>query len=230
VFPSASKRIRTGPLVIGNQVRKEYAQQLRQKLIGDNTVRVVTHSSTPKGGRGLRFHIYETFNEYIQSIKELAETVEDIPETHLIVKFRPSECISIENIKTLVPFSDKVTLSVDEPFLDVLGFTDLLVSFTSTTIEEALMNRVPVLLYGARGRNHYLDAPRYQPGMELPISPVYAIDEPSHLSRGIEEILDKVQNLETTAFDPYCYSIEEIQPIEVAINEISGTGIDGRNT
>ena len=37
-------------------------------------------------------------------------------------------------------------------FHEVLAEADLLVSFSSTTIEEALVNDVPVLLYGGHGR------------------------------------------------------------------------------
>ena len=64
-----------------------------------------------------------------------------MPEARVIVKFRPTPELSLEDLVTLVKFSEKSMVSVDEPLLDVLGFTDLLVSFSSTVIEEALQNR-----------------------------------------------------------------------------------------
>ena len=52
----------------------------------------------------------------------------------------------------LSPIPNNVVIETTRRFDEVLAETDLLISFSSTTIEEALVNEVPVLLYGGKGR------------------------------------------------------------------------------
>ncbi len=214
VFPSDGTSIRTGPLLWGSAIDPGLAQALRRELLGNWDGRVILHAGTPKGGRSTRFYIYETPNEYVQGIVDLAEAVKALSEVRLIVKFRPSKHISIEDLKSQVEFSDRVILSVDEPFLDVLGFSNLMVSFSSTTIEEALANCIPVVFYGGDGRYQHVEAPVYRPGEALPVSPVYAIKDSTHLSAGLENVLALTKELTSEAFRPFRFSPEQIDPIE----------------
>jgi hypothetical protein len=52
--------------------------------------------------------------------------------------------------------SFNIVIKSDGSFLDILKETDLLISFSSTTIEEALNNKIPVLQYGGNGRYAHL--------------------------------------------------------------------------
>jgi hypothetical protein len=222
VFPSDSDPVVTGPLLWGSRVNRKKADALRAQMLGDSTSRVIMHAGTPKGGRSTRFFVYETHNEYVQGIVDLAEAVQRLENVHLIVKFRPSNVISVEDLKSLVAFSDKVILSVDEGFLDVLGFSDLMVSFSSTTIEEALLNEVPVLFYGGEGRYIHLEAEEYNRGDRLPVSPVYAVRSRADLGEGLKEILNRTPELKSEAFAPYCYGSTQIEPIEDFVQKLSG--------
>ena len=214
MFPSEGTPIRTGPLIWGSNVDKARSRILRRKLLGDRKARVILHASTPKSGPISRFFIYESANEYVKAVSEMSEAVTALPDTHLIVKFQPSPLISVGDIKSLVRFSDRVTLSVDEPFLDVLGFADLLVGFTSTAIEEAFLNRVPVLLYGGEGRCQYVETPVFEAGESLPVSPVYGIKGSSDLVDGLRTIFERLDYLSPDAFDRFRFRADQIEPIE----------------
>ena len=207
-FPSDSKGVRTGPIVWGFPVNRERSASLRGRMLnGDSSKRIVVHANTPKGRGSNRFHVYETPDEYVRSLRDLVAAVETIPDVHLIVKFRPSQDISAEDIRALVPFSERVTLSIEEPFLEVLGFADLLVSFSSTTIEEALQNQVPVLLYGGGGRYQHVPGVEISPEDPCPRAAVYVIRRQEHLAAGLRRILD-IQSREyirADLFTPYCF-------------------------
>jgi hypothetical protein len=127
------------------------------------------------------------------------------------VKFRPLPGLLVEDMETLVPFSDNVILSVDEKFLDVLGFADLLVSFSSTTIEEALQNNVPVMLYGGGGRYQHVSAVEVSPDGDCPTSAVYSVRRPEHLATAIKNILDahSMGSDKDSLFTPYCFGADD---------------------
>jgi len=194
VFPSAAGVIKTGPIVWGKSVNSEISRMLFERRWGKKNdfekTKVVLHAGTAKAGKAFRFYVYESPDEYFQSIRELAKAVEKIPNTMLIVRFRPQVEISVNDAKKSIPFSDKVVLSVDEPFNDVLGTSDLLVSFSSTTIEEALQNKIPVLLYGCGGRYQHIPAYAIKPGGPIEPDAAYHLREARDLECAIKGILD----------------------------------------
>ncbi|HUH65620.1 MAG TPA: hypothetical protein VLZ07_04235 [Syntrophales bacterium] len=104
-----------------------------------------------------RRYIYETSDEFLQGLVDLIDAVAPFPRLRLILKIRPDIYeLSMETMKTLLPKAGNVTIEADRPFLDVLEEADLVVSFSSTTIEESLSNNVPVLLYGGHGRYSHI--------------------------------------------------------------------------
>jgi len=112
----------------------------------------IVHASSLKLRHNRRF-IYETSDEFLQGMAELIEAIAPFPRLHLILKIRPDIYeLSMETMKALLPTKGNVIVETDKSFLDVLPEADLVVSFSSTTIEEALSNKVPVLLYGGHGR------------------------------------------------------------------------------
>lgn len=123
------------------------------------------------------------------------------------MRFRPRPEIGVRDIERMVTFSENIILSTEGSFDEVLGMADLLVSFSSTTIEEALQNRIPVLQYGGGGR--YQHIPGLMVRRDLPVVPaaVYHIQEPKDLADGLRRILD--QNTERQRderlFRPYVY-------------------------
>lgn len=219
-FPSSARIIKTGPIVWGRPVNVQKSKELFKSMFKEkydfSKVRIILHAGTPKSSYTLRFQVYETPDEYIQSICELAKVVEKIPDIILIVKFRPqrqiSQCeLEVNDLKSLIPFSEKVILSTEESFLDMLGMSDLLVSFSSTAIEESLQNRIPVLLYGGGGRYQHILAYEIKPDSPAPKSAVYHIKEEKDLAYGIEQILklDIKRNNDVDLFEPYIYAPDD---------------------
>lgn len=221
VLPSVGKPIKTGPLIWGNPIACEKAPGVFKKLFNGHysfkEVKVVLHAGTPKSTNGLRLHVYETPDEYIQTLCDLAQAIERMLNTVLVVKFRPTKEISVDDVKTLVPFSEKVFLVVDEPFTDVLGLCDLLVSFSSTTMEEALQNRIPVLLYGGNGRYQHVPAFEIKPERAFQRSAVYHVSRAEDLTYAIGKVLELQSSRDHgqngKLFDPYIYSTDVCVPL-----------------
>ena len=218
----ATSLVRTGPLVWGHQVNRKKSESLRNKLLGKNsTDRVVLHASTYKLRYNVHPHVYENAEEYIQGLNDLIDSINQIPAVHLIIKFRPFH-LTVNDLKAELHLSDRVTISVDEPFLDVLGLSDLLVSFSSTTIEEAFQNRVPVLLYGGGGRYQHVEALEITPEVEVEPQAVYAVKSPDFLADALTRILDTNGRppLPAALFDPYVYGPEQITTLPELIREL----------
>lgn len=167
--------------------------------------------------------VYETSDEYLESLVELSKTVEDVENAILIVKFRSSPEIGIEEIRSIVPFSEKVILSIEESFLSVLAMADLLVSFSSTTIEEALQNRVPVLLYGGGGRYVHVPAYEIREGAPPERAAVYHAMGPRELSCAVGGILDlriDGSGADSVLFDKFIYPESERITLENLLNDV----------
>jgi hypothetical protein len=192
-FPTEATIVKSKPMTWGIQGDKKVGEALFYKLFGGNykkgKIRVIVHAGTPKPSNSLRFHVYETMDEYIQALRDLANVVEQLDNTVLVIKFRPCKELDIKTLKALVPFSDKIKLSVDESLLDVLAMADLLVSFSSTAIDEALQNRTPVLLYGGNGRYQHISADEIKENEEIKDQAIYHLKQSRILFETISKIL-----------------------------------------
>ncbi len=211
-FPSGAAILRTGPLVWGSPVNKGTGLRVFSEIFGPkykrDDVRVIVHAGTPKLTTNMRLYVYETPDEYLQALSYLADTVNAMKNTLLIIRFRPSREIGIEELKNRVAFSDKVVLNTEGPFVDTLGTADLLISFSSTTIEEALQNNVPVLLYGGGGRYQHIQAYEVTAGAALPDRPIYHVVKDQDLAYAISGILDRriTEGQNARLFEPYKYA------------------------
>jgi len=128
---------------------------VRKPRAGSGSLTIV-HAGTFKLRHNRRY-IYETSDEFLQGLYDLVTAVAPFPRLKLILKIRPDPYeLTIETMNVLLPKAANVTVESEKPFLEVLEEADLVVSFSSTTIEEALTNNVPVLLYGAQGRYSHI--------------------------------------------------------------------------
>ena len=111
-------------------------------------IRYILHAGTYKQWVSPRTWIYETPDEYIKGLKSLIHATCKFKKTKLIIRIRHQSDCSISNLKKLLPKSDNYEIKSSGSFLDDLSNADLLVSWSSTVIEEALHSRKPVLLWG----------------------------------------------------------------------------------
>ena len=120
-----------------------------------STQRTILHAGTYKV-LGARPWIYETSNEFVRGLQFLVKTVNELKNTHLIIRIRDNQECSVSSLRKLLPLSEKCKIKTGGSFLDDLKNADLLVSFSSTTIEEALYARKPVALFGGSTRYYHL--------------------------------------------------------------------------
>lgn len=214
-FPANGKTVCGGPLLWGRPVNKANGSRVFNEIFGGRyqrgVTKVICHAGTSKRNKNPRFHIYETPDEYIQAIKDAALAVEGLQDCVLIVRVRPRSDISVDAIRWLVPFSEKVVLSYKEDFSDILGITDLLVSFSSTTIEEAFQNRIPVLLYGGEGRYQHVAASEVNRNASVQPAAVYHVKSAELLGYAMMNILrlHSGRDAHSHLFDQYVYPHEK---------------------
>ena len=151
--------------------------------------RHILHAGSYKQWVSPRPWIYETPDEFIKGLTSLILATSNINNTKLVIRIRTQPDCSLTNLQKLLPHGDHYEIKSSGSFLDDMSKADLLVSWSSTTIEEALHLRKPVLLWG--GSNRYFHLP---PCRKFPIprnrSEVYAPETIDDLSPMIEAILE----------------------------------------
>jgi hypothetical protein len=151
-----SKPVITGPLLFGRQIKRlNDVVFLRRKYASDADV-IILHAGTPKHRSGSRLLNYETIDEYVDGMVSLVNAVSKLNRVHLILRYRQIDGLSSETLKGLLPESDSYSIASEGAFSDYLSITNLLVSFSSTTIEEALQNNIPVLLFNKYNRYQHI--------------------------------------------------------------------------
>ena len=137
----------TGPSIFTGDRVKEHCSS-REKLLPEHKNKtIIIHAGTPKSPASMRPWVYETIDEYVLNINHLIQTVEKLDNFYIIVRFRPSWTLTLSSFRELLVPSDCYGIYEDGAFLDYLLLSDLLVSYSSTTIEEALQYRIPVLQF-----------------------------------------------------------------------------------
>jgi hypothetical protein len=144
-----SQGIETGPLLLSRgNYSNNYKSKIRKKIFGKHeSKRILIHASTPKTWHSFRPWVYETVDEYVRNINDIIKAVDVIPDLYLAIRFRPLEGLTLSDFSVLLVKSDSYDIYSEGVFEEYLLASDLLLSYSSTTIEEALQNRVPILQY-----------------------------------------------------------------------------------
>ena len=214
-FPSEGRPIRIGPVLWGLRGKRARGSDQGVKPSSNVAQFVVMHAGTPKRREGRRFLVYETLDEYLDSIVCVARAILQIPSVHFIVKFRSIPGLSLDDLCAVLPSSDRISINIDEPLIDVLQRSQLLISFSSTTIEESFQYGVPVLLYGGHGRYHHISNPVVLSGGVGPLAPVYAVKEDEFLVHAITQILCRHREAKDAdhLFDQFRFSKQEVMSL-----------------
>lgn len=115
------------------------------------------HASTPKHF-STRLGMYETFDEYVLSIKKLIEVVNKNHKIQLIIRYRDNVFCDLNSFKNLLNYNkDNIIIKNDNNLLKDLKSSNLLISYSSTVIEKALYYRKPVALYSISERFDYFN-------------------------------------------------------------------------
>ena len=151
--------------------------------------RQILHAGTYKKLIGLRPWIYETSDEFVNGLLDLINAVDSIGNAHLTIRFRPMAECDLEALQQLLPSSTCYEIKTGGSFLEDLASADLLVSYASTTIEEALNARRPVLLWGGSRRYRHLPAETSMPSGSGRAA-VYAAEDGHDLGPLLSAILE----------------------------------------
>lgn len=182
--PARSALLITGPLLF-TKVRngKNQREHLRRKILpGRYDSTVILHAGTPKPFQSSRPYVYETIDEYVENINSMIKAAEQAGDVHLIVRFRPSAYLKTNDFTDLLNKSDCYSVHTEGSFADYLSIADVLVSYSSTAIEEALQNRIPVLIYDPQSRYcHIKDARVLDPSLSPEIYSCYYADSEKNL-------------------------------------------------
>ena len=145
-----SKGISTGPLLFARPNYDNDAKYtIRKDLFGEENAnhRILLHAGSARTWKSFRPWIYETVDEYIYNINSIIQALESLSGLYLAIRFRPLEGMSIQDFKRSLQKSACYGIYTEGTFDEYLFSSDLLVSYSSTTIEEALQNNIPVLQY-----------------------------------------------------------------------------------
>jgi len=172
--------------------------------------KIIVHASTPKPRGSNRFYIYETLDEYIENINDLIKNTENMKDVFLVIRFRPSLYLKTEDLKRLLPVFDHYMIATEGNFSDYLQIADLMVSFSSTTIEEALLNKIPVLQYDRTGRYQHIKGAVWLGEQFSSKDSVYYIGQVDFLEKGIRWIIENHLNfaMDEKLFDRHYFDPE----------------------
>jgi len=129
-----------------------------KKVSNSNNIKqqfVILHAGTYKVF-SIRPWIYETSNEFVHGLQRLVQAVNSMKDVELIIRIRSLPECDVLSLEKLLPKTNNCQIKTGGSFQDDLSNADLLVSYSSTTIEEALYARKPVALFGGSTRYHHM--------------------------------------------------------------------------
>lgn len=163
----------------------------RQDFLGDiwENKKVMVYAPSMKSRKSCRFYVLESLDELVSSLTDVVAAVEQMPDFRLIIRLHPGEPITRKEIEALIPLPLNVSISDKGSFEEVLTIADLVISYSSTIIQESLLNGVPVVLFDKWKRYNHLDAPRMNEDGPAALSSSYYVDDPEILASSIKWVL-----------------------------------------
>lgn len=175
-YKSKSQVLSSGP-VLFKKIKKTIAHK-----------KTILHASTYKNKNNMKFWGVETYDEYLSSLIDLCDITKKL-NFKLIIKPHPSlmQEISLDNFKKLIGNYSHIEITKNS-FSDCLTKSDLLISYSSTTIEEALINNKYVILYDKWLRYRHCKSYRPKQNVNIKNFPVYYINDKSLLLNSLNQI------------------------------------------
>jgi len=192
--------LKTGPLVFADVMDADKSESKRRLGIPSGDV-VLTHATTTKARHGERYYSVETLDEFFASLSDIVRCVDERAGVTLLIRVHPGFPLNDDEMKALLPASGRFVIHRHGPFSEALSATDLLVSYSSTAIDEALLNGIPVLLYDRWNRyNHYITSVFDGPSSP-DIFPVCYVNAREKLADAVEYMVGKAGGAAKNDFD-----------------------------
>ena len=140
----------------------------------------------------------------------------------MAIRFREIEDLTLDSLKKLLPRSNSYGIYTDGKFSEYLKHCDCLISYSSTTIEESLINKKPVLIYNPNNNYFYLDGTILSPQKNnSKIDTVYNVKNKADLTWSLNWIRSQYnKNSKTLDWNQYSFNSKEIMSFRKLINKI----------
>lgn len=171
--------------------------------------RVIVHAVSLKWRGTERYYFLETMDEYLSGLADIVSAVNKIDNARLIIRLHPGFDLSNEELQFFLPESNRYIISKSGQFKDVLSVSDMLISYSSTVIDEALINKIPVLLYDKWDRYNHFQTEVYNNGKQTDIFPVCYVNNKDKLGDAINFMLNKIKNTKKEDMDISKYKYME---------------------
>ena len=204
-----SKKIVTGPLLYSKSYSSHDISNLKKLFQKHSDKKIILHAASPFAWYVFHPYVNMTHDEYIKHINDVIKSVEKLDNAFLAIRIRLKSFhgMSKEDIESLLYKSDCYEVYTDRSFEEYLACSDLLVSFSSTTIEESLQVKVPVLQYDPFNRYEHISSQQLSDKSKSNVSPIYYISEFNNLSSGLHWIknnhLDKEHSKDLIDWSPH---------------------------
>lgn len=201
-----NQEIRTGPLIFTTLSRGNKERHKKELGIPRDCC-VFTQAVSIKPRYGERFYFLETMDEFFAGLTDVIRAINTIDKVRLIIRLHPGFSWSNEEIKNLLPVSGRYIINQAGPFSRVLEATDALISYSSTTIDEALINRIPVLLYDKWNRYNHFKTGIFERDDSTDVYPVCYVNNCDKLRPSMEFMIRKTKSANPQEMDVrrYCY-------------------------
>lgn len=148
----------TGPLLFHRNNSIDKKEHFKRKFFNlDSQVRLITHIGTPKPFETFRPWIYETIDEYIFNINQISEFLEQKSDILFAIRFRANKWLSADEFSSRIRKSNNsLIVSNNISLYSNLKSSDLMISYSSTVIEEALELQIPVATYDSQRKYDHL--------------------------------------------------------------------------
>jgi len=233
-FALEKQTLKTGPILFST-IEPDRGRELRQRLGLSEETFVILYAVAQRQRSSMRFHIFETEDESLSSMMDVISAVNRMPDenVHLVLKLHPAFRFPEAQMRLLLPGCERMSILRQEPFAHVLAASDLMVSYISTTVEEALINQKPVVLYDKWKRYRFIEAfdCNGTPPGKWPVQAAYYTSVPETLAELFTHILKqfKEKKQHPGIFQAYMFALGESQSLARHIREISGKGAGDPN-
>jgi len=208
-YPEISNQtIKTGPLAFAQF--DNFDRESCRSFFGlqDGEI-LIMHATTTRTRSGERFHCIETLDEFFSSLTDIIQAVNAIDGAKLVIKLHPGFPLSNQEINSLLRISEKIVLCRDKPFAEVLSATDILISYSSTAIDEALINRIPVMLYDKWCRYNHFGTSIYNETEIGNLFPVCYVNKNENLGNAIDYLKRMITSTRRDKMDIRDYSYDD---------------------
>lgn len=203
-----NEEIKTGPLIFSKVSDKPRAEMRYKYNIKENDF-VIVHATSIKWKGAERFYFLETIDEYLSALSDIVLIADNNSYYNLIIRIHPGFDDFKKVQQILLPKSKNYIINDTGSFSELLSIANLLVSYSSTCIDEALLNGVPVLLYDKWGRYNHFNTGIFQDNKSENIFPVCYVNDEKKLADAIKFMKEKVESNAMSKVDLGDYKYKE---------------------